>query len=170
MPSGRAKTRKAGMPSLFSARSRPRPRGRTSAPASPVPIRVTRTCSRHLSPPLIGFRGVAPSGLGRGQAEWHGDALGSEIGDPLAVLEETVALLRQWWQAPHRASSPEDGHFRVRGWSGCSPPSRPCAGLPGGRRAAGADLAGCSVTARSSTRRPRTISCAGQSHGCGRRR
>src|SRR5215210_9490770 len=60
--------------------------------------------------------GRAVLGLGRGQAEWHRDALGSDIGDPLAVLEETTALLRQWWQAPHRASSPEDGHFRVRGW------------------------------------------------------
>ncbi len=60
--------------------------------------------------------GRAVLGLGRGQAEWHRDALGSDIGDPLAVLEETVALLRQWWQAPHQASSPEDGHFRVRGW------------------------------------------------------
>src|SRR5215217_5158684 len=60
--------------------------------------------------------GRAILGLGRGQVEWHRDALGSQVGDPLVVLEETVALLRQWWQAPHRASSPEDGHFRVRGW------------------------------------------------------
>jgi 5,10-methylenetetrahydromethanopterin reductase len=63
---------------------------------------------------LAGGRAVL--GLGRGQVEWHRDALGSDIGDPLAVLEETVALLRQWWQAPHRASSPEEAHFRVRGW------------------------------------------------------
>src|SRR5918993_526193 len=60
--------------------------------------------------------GRAVLGLGRGQAEWHRDALGIDTGDPLAVLEETVALLRQWWQPPHRASSPDKGHFRVRGW------------------------------------------------------
>jgi 5,10-methylenetetrahydromethanopterin reductase len=60
--------------------------------------------------------GRAVLGLGRGQAEWHRDALGSDIGDPLAVLEETVALLRQWWQEPHRATSPDEAHFRVRGW------------------------------------------------------
>jgi 5,10-methylenetetrahydromethanopterin reductase len=60
--------------------------------------------------------GRAVLGLGRGQAEWHRDALGSNIGDPLVVLEETVVLLRQWWRAPHRASSPDQGHFRVRGW------------------------------------------------------
>ena len=60
--------------------------------------------------------GRAVLGLGRGQAEWHRDALGIDTGDPLAVLEETVALLRQWWQPPHRASSPDEGHFRVRGW------------------------------------------------------
>ena len=60
--------------------------------------------------------GRAVLGLGRGQAEWHRDALGIDTGDPLAVLGETIALLRQWWQAPHRASSPDDGHFRVRDW------------------------------------------------------
>ena len=40
------------------------------------------------------------------------------------MLEETVALLRQWWEAPHRASSPEDGHFRVRGWERVLHPRR----------------------------------------------
>jgi 5,10-methylenetetrahydromethanopterin reductase len=60
--------------------------------------------------------GRAVLGLGRGQAEWQRDALGSDIGHPLGVLEETVTLLRQWWRAPHRASSPDEGHFRVRGW------------------------------------------------------
>jgi 5,10-methylenetetrahydromethanopterin reductase len=55
-------------------------------------------------------------GLGRGEVEWHRDALGADTGDPLAVLGETVALLRQWWQPPHRASSPDNGHFQVRGW------------------------------------------------------
>jgi 5,10-methylenetetrahydromethanopterin reductase len=60
--------------------------------------------------------GRAVLGLGRGQAEWHRDALGSQIGDPIAVLVETIALLRQWWQAPHHASTPDEAHFRVRGW------------------------------------------------------
>ena len=60
--------------------------------------------------------GRAVLGLGRGQAEWHRDALGMDTGDALAILSETIALLRQWWEFPHRASSPEPGHFRVRDW------------------------------------------------------
>jgi 5,10-methylenetetrahydromethanopterin reductase len=60
--------------------------------------------------------GRAVLGLGRGQAEWHRDALGSDTGDPLAVLGETIALLKQWWQPPHRAASPDDGHFQIRDW------------------------------------------------------
>ncbi len=60
--------------------------------------------------------GRAVLGLGRGQPEWHGNALGAEIGDPLAVLRETIDLLRAWQQPPHRASSPPDGHFAVRDW------------------------------------------------------
>ena len=68
--------------------------------------------------------GRAVLGLGRGQAEWHRDALGSDTGDPLVVVGETVALLRQWWQAPHRATSPGDGHFRVRGWERVIHPRR----------------------------------------------
>ena len=60
--------------------------------------------------------GRAILGLGRGEVEWHRDALGIDTGVPLAVLGETVALLRQWWQPPHRATSPDNGHFRVQGW------------------------------------------------------
>jgi 5,10-methylenetetrahydromethanopterin reductase len=60
--------------------------------------------------------GRAVLGLGRGQAEWHRDALGSDMGDPLAVLSETIAVLRQWWQPPHRATSPGDGYFQIRDW------------------------------------------------------
>src|SRR5918993_1923071 len=60
--------------------------------------------------------GRAVLGLGRGQAEWHRDALGSDTGDPLAVLGETIALLKQWWQPPHLAASPGDGHFQIRDW------------------------------------------------------
>jgi 5,10-methylenetetrahydromethanopterin reductase len=68
--------------------------------------------------------GRAVLGLGRGQPEWHRDALGSDTGDPLAVLEETISLLRQWWRAPHRAASPGDGHFRVRDWERVIHPRR----------------------------------------------
>jgi 5,10-methylenetetrahydromethanopterin reductase len=71
---------------------------------------------------LAGGRAVL--GLGRGQVEWHRDALGSDTGDPLAVLSETVALLRQWWQAPHRARSPGEGHFQIRDWERVIHPRR----------------------------------------------
>jgi 5,10-methylenetetrahydromethanopterin reductase len=60
--------------------------------------------------------GRAVLGLGRGQPEWHGAALGADIGDPLTALRETIALLHAWQQPPHRASSPRDGHFAVREW------------------------------------------------------
>jgi 5,10-methylenetetrahydromethanopterin reductase len=60
--------------------------------------------------------GRAVLGLGRGQAEWHRDALGVALGEPLAVLRETVGLLRDWWAPPHVASSPDNGHFGVRDW------------------------------------------------------
>lgn len=60
--------------------------------------------------------GRAVLGLGRGQIEWHRDALGVETGAPLSVLRETITLLRAWWLAPYRATSPDDGHFRVRDW------------------------------------------------------
>lgn len=60
--------------------------------------------------------GRAVLGIGRGQLEWHRDALGVDTGAPLTAIAETIALLRAWWQAPHRATSPTDGHFRVREW------------------------------------------------------
>jgi 5,10-methylenetetrahydromethanopterin reductase len=60
--------------------------------------------------------GRAVLGLGRGQPEWHRDALGIATGDPLHVLDETIALLRAWWTPPHRARSPAAGHFGVRTW------------------------------------------------------
>jgi 5,10-methylenetetrahydromethanopterin reductase len=68
--------------------------------------------------------GRAVLGLGRGQAEWHRDALGIDTGDPLTALAETVALLRQWWKPPHRASSSDEGHFRVRDWERVIHPRR----------------------------------------------
>jgi len=61
-------------------------------------------------------RGRAALGIGRGQVEWHRDALGVETGEPLGMLREIVALLRDWWTPPHRASSPADGRLRVRDW------------------------------------------------------
>lgn len=68
--------------------------------------------------------GRAVLGLGRGQPEWHGKALGVEIGDPLAALRETIDLLRAWERPPHRASSPPDGHFAVRNWERATHPTQ----------------------------------------------
>lgn len=70
-------------------------------------------------------RGRAALGIGRGQVEWHRDALGVEIGEPLGVLHETVALLREWWTPPHVASSPAEGRHRVRDWERVVHPSQP---------------------------------------------
>ncbi len=64
--------------------------------------------------------GRAFLGLGRGQTEWYSRAFGMSTGKPLAVLEETVDLLRSWFQAPHRATghgvSGESPHFPVEDW------------------------------------------------------
>ena len=57
--------------------------------------------------------GRAFLGLGRSLPRWYEVLLGMEVGDPVEVVEQTVGLLRQWWSAPHTASS--KGHFRVRG-------------------------------------------------------
>lgn len=53
--------------------------------------------------------GRAFLGLGRGQAEWYARAFGMSIGNPLAVLEETVGLLREWWGPTHRATGARSG-------------------------------------------------------------
>jgi len=64
---------------------------------------------------LAGGRAVL--GLGRGQSEWLSGPLGIDVGSPLAALEATIHLLRQWWDAPHRAEDQTDGSpFRVRDW------------------------------------------------------
>ncbi len=68
--------------------------------------------------------GRAALGLGRGQTEWHRDALGVDTGEPMQAIEETIGLLREWWAAPHRASSPRDGHFAVRDWERVVHPAR----------------------------------------------
>ncbi len=56
--------------------------------------------------------GRAFLGLGRSLPQWYRRLLGMDTGEPVRVMEETLTLLRQWWRAPHQASS--DGHFRVR--------------------------------------------------------
>lgn len=58
--------------------------------------------------------GRAILGLGRGQPEWYSRGLGIPTGRPPDVLSETISLLRQWWQPPHRATSA--GYFPVSGW------------------------------------------------------
>jgi 5,10-methylenetetrahydromethanopterin reductase len=60
--------------------------------------------------------GRAVLGLGRGQPEWHGAALGTELGDPLVTLRETIDLMRAWDRPPYRATSPSNGYFAVRDW------------------------------------------------------
>ena len=58
--------------------------------------------------------GRAFLGLGRGQPEWYSHGLGIPTDRSPEVLSETISLLRQWWQPPHRASSA--GRFPVRDW------------------------------------------------------
>ncbi|HET7037922.1 MAG TPA: LLM class flavin-dependent oxidoreductase [Thermomicrobiaceae bacterium] len=67
--------------------------------------------------------GRAFLGLGRGQPEWYARSLGVPVGSPPAVLRETIALLRQWWQPPHVASV--SGHFAVSAWQRAVVPVQP---------------------------------------------
>ncbi|HUZ02843.1 MAG TPA: LLM class flavin-dependent oxidoreductase [Thermomicrobiaceae bacterium] len=67
--------------------------------------------------------GRAFLGLGRGQSEWYTHALGVPAGKPVAALAETIDLLRQWWQPPHRASM--EGHFTVHDWPRAIAPLQP---------------------------------------------
>ena len=62
--------------------------------------------------------GRAVLGLGRGQTELYDRALGVDVGKPLAVLQETIELLRAWWTPPFSASSvgTEGTRIAVRGW------------------------------------------------------
>ncbi len=62
-------------------------------------------------------------GLGRGQPEWYERSLGMEAGRPLARLDETIALLRQWWAINAVASS--RGAFRIDAWKRVISPSTP---------------------------------------------
>jgi alkanesulfonate monooxygenase SsuD/methylene tetrahydromethanopterin reductase-like flavin-dependent oxidoreductase (luciferase family) len=58
--------------------------------------------------------GRAFLGLGRGQPEWYAHALGIPVHSPLALLEETLDLLDQWWKPPHRASAA--GPLAIHEW------------------------------------------------------
>jgi len=61
--------------------------------------------------------GRAFLGLGRGQTEWYEIALGMHVGKPLRALNETIDLLRQWWNVPSRATSaPDATEFHVNAW------------------------------------------------------
>jgi alkanesulfonate monooxygenase SsuD/methylene tetrahydromethanopterin reductase-like flavin-dependent oxidoreductase (luciferase family) len=61
--------------------------------------------------------GRAFLGLGRGQTEWYEHALGMHIGKPTSRLVETISLLRQWWDEPMTATSPEGAtELHVTGW------------------------------------------------------
>lgn len=62
-------------------------------------------------------------GLGRGQPEWYERSLGMEVGSPLARLDETVTLLRQWWTPAMTASS--DGELQVKTWTRVIRPAAP---------------------------------------------
>ena len=66
--------------------------------------------------------GRAFLGLGRGQPEWYGRALGIEVGSPLRALSDAADLLRQWWTPPYSASGGE--HFRVTSWAHAFGPER----------------------------------------------
>lgn len=55
-------------------------------------------------------------GFGRGQTEWYDRALGMEIGRPLARMDESVDLLRQWWQDGLASSTDDATEFAVNGW------------------------------------------------------
>jgi 5,10-methylenetetrahydromethanopterin reductase len=67
--------------------------------------------------------GRAFLGLGRGQPEWYERSLGMEIGKPLARLEETISLLRQWWSADQTASGGDE--LPVRDWKRVIGPTTP---------------------------------------------
>lgn len=61
--------------------------------------------------------GRAFLGFGRGQPEWYDHALGMPIGSPLAALEESFTLLRQWWARPwHAAADADANQFKVSSW------------------------------------------------------
>jgi 5,10-methylenetetrahydromethanopterin reductase len=61
--------------------------------------------------------GRAFLGLGRGQSEWYAHGMGMPYGKPVARLIETIDLLRQWFQPPYSATSPDDAtEFGLNNW------------------------------------------------------
>jgi 5,10-methylenetetrahydromethanopterin reductase len=64
--------------------------------------------------------GRAFLGLGRGEPEWYRNAFAMELGSPLAHVEETVSLLRQWWGPDQTARG--EGEIPVRDWRRAFPP------------------------------------------------
>jgi 5,10-methylenetetrahydromethanopterin reductase len=64
--------------------------------------------------------GRAFLGLGRGEPDWYRNAFAMEIGSPLARVEETVGLLRQWWRPEQTAEG--TGEITVRDWRRTFPP------------------------------------------------
>lgn len=54
-------------------------------------------------------------GLGRGQTEWYGRALGIAVDRPVDRLEEAIDLLRQWGSGERRASS--SGPLGISDWA-----------------------------------------------------
>ena len=66
--------------------------------------------------------GRAFLGLGRGEPDWYRTAFGMDIGSPLARVNETVDVLRQWWSEDQVASN--DGEFLVRHWRRAFAPDR----------------------------------------------
>lgn len=56
-------------------------------------------------------------GFGRGQSEWYEIAMGMDVGRPPKRLDETIALLRQWWSPSLSATSSTDAtEFAIRDW------------------------------------------------------
>ncbi|HYH11486.1 MAG TPA: LLM class flavin-dependent oxidoreductase, partial [Thermomicrobiales bacterium] len=80
--------------------------------------------------------GRAFLGLGRGQPEWYERGLGMEVGSPLAALEESFQLLRQWFERgsdPNGSASgawmavaaPDAAQFKVTRWERATGPVQP---------------------------------------------
>jgi 5,10-methylenetetrahydromethanopterin reductase len=69
--------------------------------------------------------GRAFLGFGRGQVEWYERALGMATGSPIAALEESFHLLRQWFAPPWTAeAAPDATQFPVRRWERVTGPVR----------------------------------------------
>lgn len=67
--------------------------------------------------------GRAFLGFGRGEPDWYRTAFGMEIGSPLKRVQETISVLRQWWEPAQTATN--DGEFVVRNWTRAFHPGSP---------------------------------------------